>query len=69
MKRQTRLALRRSPLRPVPLVVLAHGHPEPGTPFVEHEERLWQQLQRELAQLVPGGQAGDRHPERPRHPA
>jgi len=55
VKRQTRLALRRSPLRPVPLVVLAHGHPEPGTPFVEHEERLWQQLQRELAQLVPGG--------------
>jgi pimeloyl-ACP methyl ester carboxylesterase len=54
-ERQTRLALRRSPLRPMPLVVLAHGHPEPGTPFVEHEERLWQQLQRELAQLVPGG--------------
>jgi pimeloyl-ACP methyl ester carboxylesterase len=54
-ERQTRVALRRSPLRPMPLVVLAHGHPEPGTPFVEHEERLWQQLQRELAQLVPGG--------------
>jgi pimeloyl-ACP methyl ester carboxylesterase len=54
-ERQTRVALRRSPLRPMPLVVLAHGHPEPGTPFVEHEERLWQQLQRELVQLVPGG--------------
>ena len=54
-ERQARVALRRSPLRPMPLVVLAHGHPEPGTPFVEHEERLWQQLQRELAQLVPGG--------------
>jgi pimeloyl-ACP methyl ester carboxylesterase len=54
-ERQTRVALRRSPLGPMPLVVLAHGHPEPGTPFVEHEERLWQQLQHELAQLVPGG--------------
>jgi pimeloyl-ACP methyl ester carboxylesterase len=52
---QTRLALRRSPLRPMPLVVLAHGHPEPDTPFVEFEEPFWQQLQRELAQLVPGG--------------
>jgi pimeloyl-ACP methyl ester carboxylesterase len=55
-ERQTRKALRRSPLRPMPLVVLAHGHPDdPPPPFVEHEERLWRQLQRELAQLVPGG--------------
>jgi pimeloyl-ACP methyl ester carboxylesterase len=54
-ERQTRKALRRSPLRPMPLVVLAHGHPEPDTPFVELEEPFWQQLQRELAQLVPGG--------------
>jgi pimeloyl-ACP methyl ester carboxylesterase len=54
-ERQTRIALRRSPPRPMPLVVLAHGHPEPGTPFVELEERLWRQLQRELAHLVPGG--------------
>jgi pimeloyl-ACP methyl ester carboxylesterase len=54
-ERQTRLALRRSPLRPMPLVVLAHGHPDPDTPFVELEEPFWRQLQRELAQLVPGG--------------
>jgi pimeloyl-ACP methyl ester carboxylesterase len=54
-ERQTRKALRRSPLRPMPLVVLAHGHPEPDTPFVELEEPFWRQLQRELAQLVPGG--------------
>jgi pimeloyl-ACP methyl ester carboxylesterase len=54
-ERQTRVALRRSPLRPMPLVVLAHGHPEPDTPFVELEEPFWRQLQRELAQLVPGG--------------
>jgi hypothetical protein len=55
-ERQTRVALRRSPLRPMPLVVLAHGHPDdPPPPYVEHEERLWQQLQRELAQLVPEG--------------
>ena len=54
-ERQTRVALRRSPLRPMPLVVLTHGHPDgPGGPFVDQEEALWRQLQRELAQLVPG---------------
>jgi pimeloyl-ACP methyl ester carboxylesterase len=54
-ERQTRVALRRSPLRPMPLVVLTRGRPaDPGAPFVEQEERLWRQLQRELAQLVPG---------------
>jgi pimeloyl-ACP methyl ester carboxylesterase len=54
-ERQTRTALRRSPIRPMPLVVLAHGHPDPDTPFVELEEPFWRQLQRELAHLVPGG--------------
>jgi pimeloyl-ACP methyl ester carboxylesterase len=55
-ERQTRQALRRSPLHPMPLVVLAHGRPEdPSAPFVEQDERLWRQLQRELAHLVPGG--------------
>jgi pimeloyl-ACP methyl ester carboxylesterase len=54
-ERQTRAALRRSPLQPMPLVVLTRGRPaDPGAPFVEQEERLWRQLQRELAQLVPG---------------
>jgi pimeloyl-ACP methyl ester carboxylesterase len=55
-ERQTRVVLRRSPLRPMPLVVLAHGHPDdPPPPYVEFEEPFWRQLQRELAQLVPGG--------------
>jgi pimeloyl-ACP methyl ester carboxylesterase len=56
-ERQTRVALRRAPLPPIPLVVLAHGRPEPSPPGWpgEEVERLWQQLQRELAQLVPGG--------------
>jgi pimeloyl-ACP methyl ester carboxylesterase len=55
-ERQVRLALRRAPLRPMPLVALAHGRPEdPAAPFIEQDERLWRQLQRELAQLVPGG--------------
>jgi pimeloyl-ACP methyl ester carboxylesterase len=56
-ERQTRLALQRSPLRPMPLVVLAHGRVDPGPPGWpgQEVERLWQQLQRELAQLVPGG--------------
>jgi pimeloyl-ACP methyl ester carboxylesterase len=54
-ERQTRKALRRSPLRPMPLVVLTRGHPDgPGGPFVEQEEALWRQLQRELAGMVPG---------------
>jgi pimeloyl-ACP methyl ester carboxylesterase len=54
---QTRMALRRSPLRPMPLVVLAHGRVDPAPPGWpgEEVERLWQQLQRELADLVPGG--------------
>jgi pimeloyl-ACP methyl ester carboxylesterase len=55
-ERQTRKALRRSPIRPMPLVVLAHGHPDdPPPPYVELEEPFWRQLQRELARLVPGG--------------
>jgi pimeloyl-ACP methyl ester carboxylesterase len=56
-ERQTRVALRRFPLRPMPLVVLAHGRPEPAPPGWpgEEVEQLWQQLQRELADLVPGG--------------
>jgi pimeloyl-ACP methyl ester carboxylesterase len=56
-ERQTRVALRRSPLRPMPLVALAHGRPDPAPPGwpVEQDERLWRQLQQELAQLVPGG--------------
>jgi pimeloyl-ACP methyl ester carboxylesterase len=54
-ERQTRAALRRSPLRPMPLVVLTRGRPEdPGAAFVEQDERLWLELQRELARLVPG---------------
>ena len=55
-ERQTRQALRRSPLLPMRLIVLARGHPEdPGAPFVEQDERSWRQLQRELAHLAPGG--------------
>jgi pimeloyl-ACP methyl ester carboxylesterase len=55
-ERQTGVALRGSPIRPMPLVVLAHGHPDdPPPPYVELEEPFWRQLQRELAQLVPGG--------------
>ena len=55
-ERQTRVALRRSPLRPMPLFVLTRGHPEPAPPWwpVEQAEALWLQLQRELARLVPG---------------
>ena len=55
-ERQTRVALQRSPLRPMPLVVLSRpGRPLAAGRPVDEVERLWQQLQRELAQLVPGG--------------
>jgi pimeloyl-ACP methyl ester carboxylesterase len=55
-ERQTRVALARSPLGPMPLVVLTRGHPEPAPPWwpVEQVEALWLQLQRELAAMVPG---------------
>jgi pimeloyl-ACP methyl ester carboxylesterase len=55
-ERQTRVALGRAPLRPMPLVVLTRGHPEPAPPWwpVEQAEALWLQLQRELAAMVPG---------------
>jgi pimeloyl-ACP methyl ester carboxylesterase len=55
-ERQTRQALRHAPLRSMPLVALAHGRPDdPGAPYIEQDERLWRQLQRELSQLVAGG--------------
>ena len=46
------------PLRPMPLVVLSHGRPPdpsycpPGWPLAA-QERLWQELQADLAALVP----------------
>jgi hypothetical protein len=54
---QTGVALQRSPLRPMPLVALAHGRPNPAPPGwpVEADEWLWRQLQQALAELVPGG--------------
>jgi pimeloyl-ACP methyl ester carboxylesterase len=40
----------------MPLVVLARGRPEdPDAAFVEQDERLWRQLQRELVHSIPGG--------------
>jgi pimeloyl-ACP methyl ester carboxylesterase len=40
----------------MPLVALARGRPDnPGAPYIEEDERLWRQLQRELSRLVPGG--------------
>ena len=48
------------PMRPMPLVVLTRGMPAsaeaalpPGIP-AEALDDVWQQLQRQLAQLVPG---------------
>jgi len=46
------------PLRPMPLFVLTHGvpsQPAPGEPpsIARDKERIWQQLQAELALLVP----------------
>jgi pimeloyl-ACP methyl ester carboxylesterase len=51
---QMRAALAAHPLRPMPLFVLTHGHPDdPAARFVAADERLWRQLQDGLAALVP----------------
>jgi pimeloyl-ACP methyl ester carboxylesterase len=57
-ERQTRVALRRHPLRRLPLSVISHGVVAPGTypdgwPS-DAEEALWSRLQDELADLEPG---------------
>ena len=58
---QVRAARAATPLPPVPLVVLTAGQPQdpslfpPGWPL-EAEARLWQELQADLAGLLPGGQ-------------
>ena len=57
---QVRAARAAAPLRPMPLIVLAHGvaDAEPGTPpeIAEAQERLWRELQADLAHLAPNGQ-------------
>ena len=53
---QTRAALAASPLRPMPLFVLTHGHPDqpPSYPgAAAADERLWRALQTEIAAMVP----------------
>jgi pimeloyl-ACP methyl ester carboxylesterase len=63
---QTRHALARSPLRPMPLAVISRGHARfsPGTPEAA-QERLWRRLQHELAGIAPGSRhvvaAGSSH--------
>jgi hypothetical protein len=54
-ERQARRQLATSPVRATPLAVVSHGLPE-GPPGAERRiaERVWQELQRELAALVPG---------------
>jgi pimeloyl-ACP methyl ester carboxylesterase len=53
---QTRAALAGAPLRPMPLFVLTHGHPdqpESSARLGAADERLWRHLQNEIAALVP----------------
>ena len=57
---QVRAAMGRQPMRPMPLVVLTRGNPvsaegalPPGISAAEFDD-VWYQLQRQLAQLVPG---------------
>lgn len=56
---QMRAARSATALRPLPLVVLAHGKAEPteGMPprYAAASERMWRELQAELARLVPQG--------------
>jgi pimeloyl-ACP methyl ester carboxylesterase len=56
---EMRATLADSPLRPMPLFVLTHGVPDPSSPgeppaFARAKERVWQELQQQLATLVPG---------------
>jgi hypothetical protein len=54
-ERQARRQLARRPLDAMPVAVLSHGIPEgPPGPNRDLTERVWAQLQRELAHLVPG---------------
>ena len=54
-ERQARRQLARRPLGAMPVAVLSHGVPEgPPGPDRDIAERVWTQLQRELAHLVPG---------------
>lgn len=54
-ERQARTQLARRPLGAMPVAVLSHGVPEgPPGPDRDIAERVWTQLQRELAHLVPG---------------
>jgi pimeloyl-ACP methyl ester carboxylesterase len=67
----TRAALPRSPLRPMPLFVLTHGHPDQpdsNARLDAADERLWRHLQNEIAALVPHSKHAHRHTQRPRHP-
>jgi pimeloyl-ACP methyl ester carboxylesterase len=52
---QARSQLRDAPLETMPLVVISHGVPE-GAPGEERRisERVWQELQAELAAMMPG---------------
>jgi pimeloyl-ACP methyl ester carboxylesterase len=53
---QTRAALSGAPLHPMPLFVLTRGHPdrpESSARLGAADERLWRQLQNEIADLVP----------------
>ena len=53
---ETRAAVSAAPLRPMPLFVLTHGQPdESGSDprLAEADERLWRNLQSEIAGLVP----------------
>jgi hypothetical protein len=54
-ERQARRQLAGRPLGATPVAVLSHGVPEgPPGPDRYIAERVWTQLQRELAHLVPG---------------
>jgi pimeloyl-ACP methyl ester carboxylesterase len=55
---EMRATLADSPLRPMPLFVLTHGVPDPPSPgeppeLAQAKERVWQELQQQLAGLVP----------------
>jgi len=70
---EMRATLADSPLRPMPLFVLTHGvadPPSPGEPpaFAQAKERVWQELQQQLALTRPEREAPRREGQRAHHP-
>ena len=69
-REQLRASRTTTPLPTVPMTVLVHGLPLDNIPphLAELYEPIWQDMQRQLAAIVPDSTYHDRRRHRPRHP-